>query len=130
MHSDQLGGLGLTHLCTSQDAEVYRDALCAGLTPSRAGTTEWQGTVDGWSIYIGWDWIEYVDGAIAALRLVAPRTNFKLLDPRGYDTEQSAEEDILWPAIDQRRWQSSVRSALNGRRHTLCGIDRPPQKHQ
>jgi hypothetical protein len=104
-----LSGIEFQHLYTEQDATVLEDAF--DLPPSviwMAGTTEWVGDIRGAVASVGWDWVRLHDGAVHALKLVAPRTNLQVIDPKGYDLSIEDAAAILWSVIAALPWQSEV----------------------
>jgi hypothetical protein len=107
-----LSGTEFQHLCTEQDATVLEDAF--DLPPALnwiAGTTEWVAHIQGTVASIGWDWVQLHDGAVHALKEIAPRTNLQVIDPKGYDLCIEDAAVILWSVIEKLPWQSEVASA-------------------
>jgi Domain of unknown function (DUF4902) len=102
-----LSSVEFRHLCTERDAAVLEDALPHAVN-WLAGTTEWVGQIQGTVASLGWDWVRLDDGAVHALKVVAPRTNLQVIDPKGYDLSVSAAAAILWSVIDALPWQSEV----------------------
>lgn len=108
----ELEGLTLSHLYTFDEPGVLADA---GIEPSagvRAGSTEWQGSVEGRVVSLAWDWIQLADGAMQTLPAVAPRTNVRLLDNQGYDSLPVPETEALWACIARTDWQRQAAEAL------------------
>ena len=107
-----LTGIEFQHLYSEQDATVLEEALDL---PSAvnwiAGTTEWVADIQGTVASIGWDWVQLHDGAVKALKHVAPRTNLQVIDLKGYDLSFDDAAAILWSVIEKLPWQSEVASA-------------------
>jgi hypothetical protein len=107
-----LSGIEFQHLYTEQDAAVLEDAFDLPHAVNWiAGTTEWVGHIQGALASIGWDWVQLNDGAVHALKLVAPRTNLQVIDPKGYDLSTEDAAAILWSVVEALPWQSEVASA-------------------
>jgi len=104
-----LRGIEFQHLHSEQDDTVLKDAI--DLPQARnwvAGTTEWVADIQGTVASIGWDWVQLHDGAVKALKHVAPRTNLQVIDPKGYDLSFDDAAAILWSVIEKLPWQSEV----------------------
>jgi hypothetical protein len=93
------------HLSTDETDEVLEDTRLAGGSSRRAGTTEWQARLGGMAVSLAWDWVELCDGAVRALKQVAPRGNLKLIDAQGYDLRADDALDLIWERIDGIGWQ-------------------------
>jgi Domain of unknown function (DUF4902) len=107
-----LSGIEFQHLHTEQDATVLEDA-CDLPHSVIAGTTEWVGNIQGTMASIGWDWVQLHDGAVHALKQVAPRTNLQVIDPKGYDLSMKDTVAVLWSVIEALPWESEVASTTH-----------------
>jgi hypothetical protein len=107
-----LTALVFEHLYTEQDVTVLEDTVdLAGQVNWIAGTTEWFGHVQGAVVSLGWDWVRMHDGAVQALKLVAPRTNIQVIDAQGYDLPFEESGSLLWSVIEGISWQSEAATA-------------------
>lgn len=110
----ELDTIVFAHLCTVQDQSVLQDTAWENQRALRAGYTEWHGSRNGTSVSLAWDWIELSDGALYPLTAVAPRTNVRLLDPKGYDLDATAECAALWAHIDGLPWREAACEGFRG----------------
>ena len=108
-----LADLELQHSVSVQDTAVLVDVHRLGLAGRRAGLTEWECLYQGSPLSLGWDWAELADGDIRAITLVAPRTNIKLIDIKGYDMTDEAATACLWAFVASLSWQRSVAQSLS-----------------
>jgi hypothetical protein len=107
-----LMGIAFDHLYTVQDAAVLDDAIAGRIAGRRAGFTEWQGVCGRTVVSLAWDWVELSDGFIRPLDSVAPRSNLKLIDARGYDLAADTTAASFWLRINALDWHGSVGKAL------------------
>jgi len=107
-----LMGIAFEHLYTIQDAAVLNDAIACRIAGRRAGFTEWQGLCGRTVVSLAWDWVELSDGFIRPIDPVAPRSNLKLIDARGYDLAAETAAASLWLRINALDWHGSVGKAL------------------
>lgn len=126
---DELDGLVLSHLATTEANDILDDARACGFAAGRAGTTEWHGTCQGKVISIAWDWLQLSDGQLRSLALTAPRTNLRVLDKRGYDLEAD-EEALLWSLVQRHQWRAAVAHALHGEVAKTPSFMPPPKSKQ
>lgn len=108
VRAPQLEQIVFDHLFTVQDDTILLDCEDAVL---RAGYTEWQGHSQGGLVSLAWDWMELADGALKEVTAVAPRSNLRLVDAKGYDLP-GAEAAALWDVIRGHDWQAPARQAL------------------
>jgi hypothetical protein len=109
----ELDTIVFVHLCTVQDPSVLQDTAWEGRGPLRAGYTEWHGVRNGTAVSLAWDWVELSDGALHAVTTVPPRSNLRLLDPKGYDLAPAAECEALWARIEALPWSDEALGGLS-----------------
>ena len=109
----ELDTIVLVHLCTVQDPGVLEDTAWEKRGLLRAGYTEWQGSFGGRAVSLAWDWVELSDGALHPLPAVPPRSNLRLLDPKGYDLDAAAECGALWARIEALPWRDAARDGIS-----------------
>ena len=109
----ELADLGLQHSVSVQDTAVLVDVHRLGLAGRRAGFTEWESLYQGSLLSLGWDWAELEQGDLRAITLVAPRTNIKLIDIKGYDMADECATACLWAFIATLSWQRPVAQSLS-----------------
>lgn len=109
----ELDALAVSHLYTVDEPGVLSDAALTVCGAVRAGCTEWQGTVEGRVVSLSWDWAQLPDGGMHPLPAVAPRTNLRLLDAKGYDSAPGVESEALWAFIARIDWQPQAVAALD-----------------
>lgn len=129
LFAEELDGLVLSHLATTEANDILDDARACGFAAGRAGTTEWHGTCQGKAISIAWDWLQLSDGQLRSLALTAPRTNLRVLDRRGYDLEAD-EETLLWSLVQRHQWRAAVTNALRGGAAAAPTYMAPPKVKQ
>lgn len=105
-------GLLLHHSISILDASVLGEVQHLRLPGRRAGITEWQGLEQGYHVSLGWDWMELQDGDIRPVMVIPPRTNIRLIDPKGYDISEASAAPFLWDLIARLPWQASVAGAI------------------
>jgi len=110
----KLGIVQLQHSFTEFDPGVLEDARQLGIPARGAGITEWAGFHERHPLSLGWDWVELADGAIRPVMVIAPRTNLRLLDAKGYDMPDAAAVPFLWEFIASLGWRPAVSEALAG----------------
>lgn len=114
------------HVCTVQDPAVLEDNAMASIDSRRTGYTEWQASWDGRTVSLGWDWVERADGDMLRAGAVAPRSNIRLIDPRGYDYRLDDELPAVCARIDSLAWQTKSRLALDADSHGLPMVIQVP----
>ena len=107
-----LGVVQLQHSCTEPDAGALEGARKLGIPARDAGITEWSGMHEAHPLSLGWDWVQLGDGAVQPLMIVAPRTNLRLVDPKGYDIGDASGVPFLWEFIATLDWREAVARAL------------------
>jgi hypothetical protein len=101
------------HLYTVQDALVLDDAAHdLGWRCCNAGTTEWHSWLGMAAVSISWDWAQFDDGEIRVSKAVPPRTNLRVVDPKGYDVVSAEAVADFWDCIETLPWQSHVQAAI------------------
>ncbi len=65
-----------------------------------AGTSEWTGMLNGMMLSVGWDFYIAANGDVSCLQAVAPRSNIRLMDAKGYDEDDARTAAAIW------RWLS------------------------
>lgn len=109
-----LADIRFTHLFTLPDETLLQDvpALRACQNCS-AGSTEWVAHTGDSMLSLAWDWV-YLgdDGSARALQIVAPRSNLKVVDSRGYDLNREDADAFLWSHIARIDWQPHVLPAI------------------
>lgn len=108
----KLGIVQLQHSFTEPDPGVLKDARQLGIPARGAGMTEWAGTHERYPLSLGWDWVELADGDIRPVMVIAPRTNLRLVDAKGYDVPDAAAVPFLWEFIGSLDWRPAVAAAL------------------
>jgi len=100
--------LRLQHSATILEPSVLNEVRHLCLPGRVAGITEWHGVEQGYPISIGWDWMELQDGDIRPVMVIAPRTNIRLVDAKGYDVSEASAAPFLWALIASLPWQGFV----------------------
>jgi hypothetical protein len=125
----ELDAIVFAHLCTVQDPSVLQDTAWEHRGPLRAGYTEWHGTMNGTAISLAWDWVELSDGALHPVTAVAPRSNLRLLDGKGYDLAPAAECEALWARIAAIAWRDEAVCGLAHMTDDVAGFGPLPIEH-
>lgn len=107
--------LQLRHLCTIEGCLQLDQEACLG-EDVRSGVTEWYGTVGDVAVSLAWDWIQMSDGHVSYFAAVAPRTNLKIIDDKGYDLFGTEEVLALRKLIEILPWHGAV-AATGACRH-------------
>lgn len=100
--------LRLQHSATILEPSVLNEVRHLCLPGRVAGITEWHGVEQGYPISLGWDWMELQDGDIRPVMVIAPRTNIRLVDAKGYDVSEASAAPFLWALIAGLPWQGFV----------------------
>ena len=115
LSSRALGRIEFEHLHSAHDAAVLDDALeTHGHQVVRAGSTEWQCQDAVVPVSLAWDWVVQADGQVRLLHVVPPRTNVRVIDPKGYDLPPAQVIPHLLDVIESLPWRSKVLQALHG----------------
>jgi hypothetical protein len=100
--------LRLQHSASILEPSVLNEVRHLCLPGRVAGITEWHGVEQGYPISLGWDWMELQDGDIRPVMVIAPRTNIRLVDAKGYDVSEASAAPFLWALIASLPWQGFV----------------------
>jgi len=100
--------LRLQHATSIVEPSVLNEVRHLRLRGRVAGITEWHGVEQGYPISLGWDWMELQDGDIRPVMVIAPRTNIRLIDAKGYDVSEASAAPFLWALIASLPWQRFV----------------------
>jgi len=109
--ASELISIVFEHLCSVQEGSICADSHST--VGASCGITEWQGSFGCHAISLSWDWKLGPKGEVSLLRDVAPRTNLKIVDAKGYDVADEEAAPHLWARIGGLHWQSAVRDALD-----------------
>lgn len=104
----KIGQLRLRHLASAPDLAVLQQVRQLRLPARAAGITEWQGEEQGHPVSLGWDWMELQDGDVRTVMVLAPRTNIRLTDAKGYDVPEASAAPFLWDLIASLSWTQHV----------------------
>lgn len=107
----ELGRIVFEHLCTIHDDAVLADWPGHPGAARRAGYTEWQGRAGRQIVSLAWDWVQLADGGFRRLEYVAPRTNVRVIEPRGYDRPPQ-DCGPLWEVIAALAWQDQAAAGV------------------
>lgn len=99
------------HICTVRDPAPRDGHALHARGTKRTGYTEWQAAWQGKVLSLGWDWIEHGPRCVLRSDSVAPRSNLRLVDARGYDFRPDDEIHYLCHRIDTLPWRPAVAGA-------------------